>query len=257
MSKPPAFQFYASDWLGSSQIALMSAEQERGYLRLLLHQWSSPGCCLPDDDEVLARLSLMGEGWFKNGSHLVRRCFVPNPDQPGTIRNEKLFQVFCKQIAWREKSAEGGRKSGESRKLQKSAERRVVEPPLEANGQPKGNTPVSSLQSPITPIAPVSLDEEKFSACLREPMIPDKVVPAVRAVLSHLAKEGKTPSDPGLRMLNWVKLHGSNEEVIESARIILANGYVMLKNYAQPKKGSKQESSLPRFAVPPMESANA
>lgn len=162
MNRPPAFQFYASDWLGSSHIALMSAEQERGYLRLLLHQWNSPGCCLPDDDDVLARLSLMGQGWFNGGSALVRKCFGPNPDVPGTIRNEKLYQVYLRQVSWRVKSALGGRNSAEAKKLQRS---RVVQPPLQANSQPKGNTSAFSLQpsNSNTPIVPTKTKKSRGS----------------------------------------------------------------------------------------------
>ncbi len=161
-NKPPAFQFYAADWLSSTRIALMSAEQERGYLRLLLHAWNDPTCSLPDDPDILARLSLMNEGWFNGNAELVRGCFIQHPEIARRIINEKLYSVWERQQFWREKSAEGGVKSGKSRKqsgAQKglAKKRRVVEPPYEANTQPNGNhfaPSASCLQPPASMLQP-------------------------------------------------------------------------------------------------------
>jgi uncharacterized protein YdaU (DUF1376 family) len=52
-----AFLFYVEDWLSSTAIDLMTAAEERGYLRLLLHAWKNPDCGLPNDDRILAHLS--------------------------------------------------------------------------------------------------------------------------------------------------------------------------------------------------------
>lgn len=144
MNKPPAFQFYANDWLSSTTIALMSAEEERGYLRLLLHCWNSGDCSLPDDDKVLARLSLISEGWLKGSSKVVRDCFVLHPEKPGYLTNKKLYCVWKDTLNWREKCAEGGRKSAKVRKQRGSQKglkkkRRVVGRVLEVNGQVNGN----------------------------------------------------------------------------------------------------------------------
>lgn len=168
---PPAFQFYASDWLGSTHIALMTAEQERGYLRLLLHAWSDPTCSLPDDDEVLSRLSLMGEGWFNGGSQLVRECFTKDARDARRIVNEKLLKVRESQDEWRRKSALGGRRSGASRRKAKAAQgltdtkggSTTVGSKREPNHEPNANqkatlqspSPVSGLQSP----SPVSISD--------------------------------------------------------------------------------------------------
>jgi uncharacterized protein YdaU (DUF1376 family) len=121
MNKAPAFQFYANDWLSSTTIAMMSAEQERGYLRLLLHCWASGDCSLPDDDEALARLSLMGEGWLKFGCPLVRDCFTQHPTKQGYLTNEKLYAVWQTQLEWRAKSSKGGRRSAAKRRATRNA----------------------------------------------------------------------------------------------------------------------------------------
>lgn len=150
MARDPAFQFYASDWLGSTLIALMTAEQERGYLRLLCHIWNSPDCALPDDDSVLARLSLMGEGWLNGGCHLVRQCLIEHPEKQGAITNEKLLLLRRERDAWRQKSAAGGRKSAQSRQSTDESKggtkggSTTLEREHPTNRQPKGNTPSPS-----------------------------------------------------------------------------------------------------------------
>lgn len=135
MQKPPAFQFYPKDWLSSPKVQLMSPEQEGAYIRLLCYCWDSGDCSLPDNDDELAILSRMGEGWFKGGSTVVRKCFVPHPQKPGCLTNERLLSEAEKQSAWREKSAQGGRQSAEKRRQSKGgltigqpAPSRVVEP---------------------------------------------------------------------------------------------------------------------------------
>ena len=58
-----AFLLYVDDWLSSTAIELMTAAEERGYLRLLMHAWKSPDCGLPKDDKTLAQLSKLGGAW--------------------------------------------------------------------------------------------------------------------------------------------------------------------------------------------------
>jgi len=113
----PYFKFYASDWLGSTKRAIMTQEQRAAYIDLLSHQWGDETCSLPDDDEVLAALSGLGQGWFKGGSEMLRRCFPKHPTLEGRIANPKLLDIRADAVAWSEKSAEGGRKSAESKKL--------------------------------------------------------------------------------------------------------------------------------------------
>ncbi len=137
MKKSPAFQFYAKDWLSSSTIALMPPEYEGAYIRLLAYCWDSGDCSLPDDDELLSRLSRLFEGWFKGGSTVVRKCFIPHPNRAGFLTNKRLLEEAQKQAAWREKSAKGGKKSSKQGiKKQKDYKggSRVVEECLQPNG---------------------------------------------------------------------------------------------------------------------------
>jgi len=145
MAKDPAFPFYANDWLSSTQIACMSAEEERGYLRLLCHAWNDPDCSLPDDDEVLARLSLMGENWTKGSSCLVRGCFTKHPTKQGRIINEKLFAIRQERNAWREKCRQGGVKSGATRRSSTKGSSTTVRSKRELNGNSSSSSSKNSL----------------------------------------------------------------------------------------------------------------
>lgn len=122
MAKSPAFQFYANEWLSSTKIALMTPAQEGAYIRLLCHAWNDPDCSIPDSDEELAALSRLGEGWFKDGSTKIRKCFEPHPEIPGRLVNLRLLEERAKQETWREKSRLGGIQSGKTRKGGKNDE---------------------------------------------------------------------------------------------------------------------------------------
>ena len=138
--KSPAFQFYPSDWLSSTNITLMTPAQEGAYIRLLCHAWNDPDCSIPDDDAALAVLTRLFEGWFDGGSAIVRKNFEPHPEIPGRLVNARLLLERKKQDAWREKSRTGGIRSGESRtKAQLKGGSKIVEP--------KGNISSSSSSS--------------------------------------------------------------------------------------------------------------
>jgi uncharacterized protein YdaU (DUF1376 family) len=146
MAKSPAFQFYPKDWLSSPKVQLMTPEQEGAYVRLLCYCWDSGDCSIPDNDDELAVLSRLGEGWFKGGSGVVRRCFVPHPRKPGYLTNERLLEEAEKQDAWRQKSSAGGKQSAEKRKKLKggSTNRQPDTPPTV---EPKANSSSSSASS--------------------------------------------------------------------------------------------------------------
>jgi uncharacterized protein YdaU (DUF1376 family) len=126
--KSPAFQLYVNDWLGSPQITLMDPSEEGAYIRLLCYAWADPDCSLPDDDEVLAKLSRLNEGWFNGASTKIRKCFVPHAEKSGRLVNLRLLEERKKQEAWREKSRIGGMNSGRSRSLNAKGGSRVLEP---------------------------------------------------------------------------------------------------------------------------------
>lgn len=147
MAIDPSFPMYASDWLGSTRIAMMDVWQERGLFRLLLHLWGTADCSLPDDDTILSRLSLMHERWFDGGGDVVKACLDSYPGKHGFVTNLKLLGLRHERDDWRAKSAAGGRRSGEVRR-QAKFERTKREPNQQPHDQPttqaNANTPSPS-----------------------------------------------------------------------------------------------------------------
>ena len=163
--KSPAFQFYPTDWLGSTAITLMSPAEEGAYIHLLCHAWGAPDCGLPDDDEALAKLSRLDTEWGKGASTTLRKCFTPKGNR---LYNERLLAERKKQTEWREKSAKGGKNSAKRRHGKRLGDDKGGTEMVDDCLQPNGNTPVSSLPSPspspsISPTSP-SEDVEKETA---------------------------------------------------------------------------------------------
>lgn len=111
-AKSPAFQFYPDSWLSSMDITLMTPAEEGAYIRLLCHAWMSPDCGLPADSRALQTLSRLGSAWSKSEG-TIRAKFR---EEDGRIYNDRLLAERRKQSVWREKSAEGGKRSGATRR---------------------------------------------------------------------------------------------------------------------------------------------
>lgn len=143
MKFSPAFQFYPSDWLSSGKVSLMKPEYEGAYIRLLAYAWLDPDCSIPDDDDQLASLSRLGEGWFKGGSQMVRACFIKSDTLAGRLVNIRLLHERKKQAEWKEKSRIGGINSSQSRRNKSKGGSQMVDKCL----PPKANSPSSSPSS--------------------------------------------------------------------------------------------------------------
>jgi len=103
MKKPPAFQFYAADFLLGT--ISMSAEAVGAYVRLLCHQWDAG--FLENSDKILRKFS----GASKKTLSEIKGKFTLCAD--GKLRNERLEAERVKQAHYREKQAEYGRKTHE------------------------------------------------------------------------------------------------------------------------------------------------
>ena len=141
-NKPPAFQFYVNDWLSSPEIMLMTAAEEGAYIRLLAISWAKGG--LPDDDEQLAVLSRLGEGWFKGSSTKIRQCFVKRGKK---LVNKRLEKERKNNQTWREKCRQGGIASGKARKNKDLGEKNTSTT-LQQPHELKPNTSTSTSTAP-------------------------------------------------------------------------------------------------------------
>lgn len=99
MKKPPAFQFYADDFLAGT--ADMTAEEVGVYIRLLCHSWNKDGL---EDNERLALLA--GQCQASSLAHAKSKFRLTD----GKLKNPRLEQERQKQAEFREKQAENGKK---------------------------------------------------------------------------------------------------------------------------------------------------
>lgn len=112
MKSSPAFQFYAAEYLADENVALMTLEEEGAYIRALAYCWREGS--IPADYELLSRLL---KGGSTNILRVVVKCFNQHPTEPGRLVHGRLEKEREKQKKWREKSKNGGLKSGESRRM--------------------------------------------------------------------------------------------------------------------------------------------
>ena len=193
----PYFKFYASDWLGSTKRAIMTQEQRAAYIDLLSHQWGDETCSLPDDDEVLAALSGLGQGWFKGGSEMLRRCFPKHPTLEGRIANPKLLDIRADAVAWSEKSAEGGRKSAESKKLKAAKGGSTTLPTKrQPNAKHPEPEPDKKKKPPIVPLNDIEYPDGMNTETVRK---------AIAEWLAYKQRRGQAYKDPVMQIGKLLK----------------------------------------------------
>lgn len=114
--KPPAFQFYAADYLADADVQLLTSSQEGVYIRLLSYCWREGS--IPEVPEV-AQMLCKRDSLLNDVEHVLKTFFVSGKES-GRLVNPRLEKERKKQDAFRKQKSEAGRKSGQSRR--KSAE---------------------------------------------------------------------------------------------------------------------------------------
>lgn len=144
--KPPAFQFYADDFLAGT---FSMSNEERGlYITLLCRQWTQGHVT---SDEVMRLGSTAAQPSI---NHVLTKF---QPDEAGNLKNARLELERSKQSAFRALQSEKGKASAQARFNRGST---AVQP----SGAPKSNSPSPSP-------SPVSKKEEKK---LKPSEIPDE-----------------------------------------------------------------------------------
>lgn len=122
LERPPAFQFYASNWISST--SLMDAEQRGWYIQLLAWAWGNSPVqgCLPDDEDelyLIAGNKLLSTPSIRKHAladveldvqikdnekkwKRVREKFVPSPEHPGFVHNPRLTKVLKRQEMYKD-----------------------------------------------------------------------------------------------------------------------------------------------------------
>lgn len=110
MANPPAFQFYANDFITGTQD--LEIEEVGIYIRLLCYQWDKGS--LPIEEKRLCRIAGCDFETFKKAWVILGLKFS-SPD--GTsLKNSRLERTREEQVAYREKQRLNGIKGGRPRK---------------------------------------------------------------------------------------------------------------------------------------------
>lgn len=140
--KRPAFQFYPADFITDPNVAAMDCAARGVYITLLCYCWLQGGV-LSRDEKILARLSNTYPAQWKRVRESVLKCFTP--DGENNYRHKRLDLERQKQDAWRDKCAEGGRKSGEVR-VKGSSTTLELTPQLNTNSSSSSSSSVRTTK---------------------------------------------------------------------------------------------------------------
>jgi len=92
---PPAFQFYAGDWLADAKVQAMSLEAEGIYIRLLCYCWREGS--IPSDRQAIARLC---KGYDGPAIDEVLTHFIKDKNNSGRLINKRLNLERKKQLEY-------------------------------------------------------------------------------------------------------------------------------------------------------------
>ncbi len=200
-----SFLFDVDAWLSSTAVSAMTADEERGYLRLLLHAWKQPDCGLPDDDGTLATLSLIGARWKRSAAKL-RACFQ---SREGRLYNRRLLEEWEYQRRYHSERATAGAKGAAKRwgnrsepdssaiaeplaKLSKNVENRWL---FDARAKSEERRATAAANSPSSPSPPLDADLAQIAEALHGCMAPgalppdEAIVRQIAAAVPHASAE--------------------------------------------------------------------
>lgn len=110
VSKSPAFQFYAADYLADEHVQVMTLEQEGIYVRLLSYCWREGS--IPADIAMLSRLCKNAPS---DSISVVVQRFEAHPARPDRLVHPRLEAERAKQAEFSENKARAGRKGARQR----------------------------------------------------------------------------------------------------------------------------------------------
>lgn len=140
----PAFQFYPKDFLSDGKQAAMSLAEVGAYVRLLSICWLEKA--IPNDVPRLARMVGATPGQMKAIWPAVRACFQADPEDASALIHPRLDKERVKQMEFRQRQKENGRKGGRPKANPKPKPNPEVTQ-LKANSKPTPN-PKKALLSP-------------------------------------------------------------------------------------------------------------
>lgn len=185
MAEFPALPLFTDAYLGDT--THLSTFEHGAYLLLLIVAWRSPGCCLADDDGLLARYTRMTRDKWRKTRPILEPFFnVEN----GFWHQARLQDELQHLQSRREQQSKAGCASAAAKSLKRANRGSTpVGKPLQrnANGEP----------TPIPYPVPLSSDNGADS---------DKAF--WEAAKSYLSGESK---NPGALIGKWVRDHGKTD----------------------------------------------
>ena len=178
VNKPPAFQFYVQDWLGSSTILSMTPAQEGAYIRLLACCWDNPKLSIPNDPIRLSMLSRLNHEWQDLGPTIIDSFFREHPIL-GTkfLTNVRLIEVRHHQLLKQIEAKESRSRRGKPTKLTTNEGTDVPTdvvtdvptlPGFRASGLPSSLTPkLSDSQEDVSATVGIELANLTFDLVLK------------------------------------------------------------------------------------------
>lgn len=115
MSQPPAFQFYARDWLMSTRE--LPPEARGVYIDLLALGWDKDG--IPSEQAKLIAYLAITPAKFKRIWPLIEDKFVEAED--GRLRNVRQEKQRKEMAELRERRAAAGKKGGQAKPKQEES----------------------------------------------------------------------------------------------------------------------------------------
>ena len=169
VSKAPAFQFYAADYLADEHVQVMTLEQEGIYIRLLSYCWRESS--IPADIALLSRLCKNAPA---ESIQFVIERFEPHPERPDRLVHPRLKAERTKQAEFNELKARAGRKGARKRWGPEVPQRKHGRPivlPMAKNSSSSSSSSSSSLLSADrelsdhthSPPKPVCVSRSKFT----------------------------------------------------------------------------------------------
>ena len=146
---PPAFQFYAGDWLSSQNVMAMTLEEEGAFVRLLAIAWKDPDCGISSDE---SRLSKLMKGRWSRVREAVLPMFVEHPTAPGKLINPRLYREWERLQKRRETMSAAG-KAGAEKKW--GSHSRASETPMASDSSSSSSSSSSSLPEGEKSYSPV------------------------------------------------------------------------------------------------------
>ena len=125
-SESPAFLFYPESWNGSKKLSLMSLEEIGAFINLLAWTAQDPDCSIEDDDNVLAKLSGLGNEKWTASASIIRSCFIPHAYRKHYLTNKKLILERIKLNGSKNKKKVKAKNAAEKR-WEKQREKNEIE----------------------------------------------------------------------------------------------------------------------------------